>query len=212
MSDSINETTVVLFGPFGHGKSLTGNTLLGRQEFKKQLDVSIGRSRSTSQIEKATCCRIIGRRYFELEIVDTPGLFQSRNVAETALKLLQVTDLKPHVFVLVLRSYKLTKDEQHTTDMLRLVFGDRVFERTIIIVTHADEFESEHELVDLMKMFDDGKTLLQLCRNRIMLIDNVKKRFDFDKFRVFIDRISQCGRFVYDLDYSLTRKMSFKIV
>ncbi|KAH3791663.1 hypothetical protein DPMN_145152 [Dreissena polymorpha] len=120
MLDFVNQKVVILLGQADKGKSATGNTLLGRKEFKLK-NSREGSNSSTSNIEQATCSNIMSHYNIELTIIDTPGRFQSRNVAETALKLLQVKDMKPHVFVLVLRSDQFTEDEKYTADILKMV-------------------------------------------------------------------------------------------
>ncbi|KAH3791676.1 GTPase IMAP family member 8-like [Dreissena polymorpha] len=205
MSDCINERVVVLLGHKGKGKSSTGNTLLGREEFK--LNNSMNTSSSNSKVEKAMCSRTVSHHELEFTVVDTPGLFNSRNIAETALKLLEVTDLKPHVFVLVLRSDHFTDDEKYTADMLRVVFGKSIFERTMIVLTHSDKFVSGQHLISLMETFDFVKELLKLCGGRTMLIDNATQVFDFDKFLILTEQIATFGRFVCDLEYHESLKL-----
>ncbi|KAH3791683.1 GTPase IMAP family member 8-like [Dreissena polymorpha] len=205
MSDFVNEKIIVLLGENGNGKSSTGNTLLGRQEFKTK--PAMDTTRFISNVEIAKCSRQISHHFFDLDIVDTPGLFQSKNIAATTLKLRKVAYLKPHVFVLVLRSDHFTEDEKYTSKMLEIVFGDHIFEHTMIALTHSGELISEQHFVTLKKQSDFFRELCKLCGERVILIDNAENVFDFDRFISFANQIAPFGQFVCDLKYTNTLKL-----
>ncbi|KAH3791664.1 hypothetical protein DPMN_145153 [Dreissena polymorpha] len=199
MSDFVNQRVIVLLGQEGKGKSATGNTLHGREVY--MLKKAMSKTSTKSDIVRASCSRKMSQHEYELEIVDTPGLFQSRNVAEIALKLIQVTDFKPHMFVLVLRSDNFMDDEQYTADILKIVFGEHVFEHTMIVLTHGDNVVRDQYLDSLQNTYDFVRKLFELCGSRAMVIDNATNVFDFDEFRIFTEQIAKYGRFVYDLNY-----------
>ncbi|KAH3708655.1 hypothetical protein DPMN_068112 [Dreissena polymorpha] len=90
MLDVVNQRVIVLLGLEGKGKSATGNTLRGCEVY--ELKKAMIKTSSKSDIVHASCSRKNSNHEYELEIIDYPGLFQSRNVAEIALKLIQVTD------------------------------------------------------------------------------------------------------------------------
>ncbi|KAH3708726.1 hypothetical protein DPMN_068185 [Dreissena polymorpha] len=199
MSDVVNQRVIVLLGLEGKGKSATGNTLHGCEVY--ELKKAMIKTSSKSDIVHASCSRKISNHEYELEIIDTPGLFQSKNIADIALKLIQVTDFKPHMFVLVLRSDNFMDDEQYTADILKIVFGKHIFERTMIVLTHGDNVVHDQHLDSLQNTFDFVRELFELCGGRAMLIDNATNVFDFDKFRILTEQIAKSGRFVYDLNY-----------
>ncbi|KAH3791677.1 hypothetical protein DPMN_145166 [Dreissena polymorpha] len=161
MSEVVNQRVIVLLGQEGKGKSATGNTLHGREVY--EFNKAMRKTGSKSDIVHASCSRTISNHEYELEIVDTSGLFQSRNVAETALKLIQVTDFKPHMFVLVLRSDYFMDDEQYTADILKIVFGKHIFERTMLVLTHGDNVVHDQHLDSLQNTFDFVRELFELC-------------------------------------------------
>ncbi|KAH3791661.1 hypothetical protein DPMN_145149 [Dreissena polymorpha] len=115
MLDFVNQRTVALLGHVGTGKSATGNNLFGRNELKLRKTTMTS---SISNIAIGRCIRQVFYHELQLEIVDTPRLFQTRNVAETALKIIEAIDVKPNVLVLVLRSEHFTADDKYTAEML----------------------------------------------------------------------------------------------
>ncbi|GAA6081997.1 GTPase IMAP family member 9-like [Tachysurus ichikawai] len=149
-SDPVCDVRIVLLGGVGAGKSSSGNTILGREAFGKDIIkvTTMGKRQDG----------MVGNK--SITVVDTKGYDNGLGFLEYFEELEQCLSLcrpGPHVFVLVVPS---PNNFSFPDQLLYERFGPEVLKRTLILITHGDSWGRNHKAA-----FNNSSALQQLIQN-----------------------------------------------
>ncbi|KAK6194938.1 hypothetical protein SNE40_000468 [Patella caerulea] len=166
----LGEIRIALLGKTGVGKSHLGNNLLQQNAF----GVYAGFGKSGS------LCSLYAERKLDdhtnLFVVDTPGLFDTRQPNEKTKKeivrSIALAAPGPFVYIFVIAIGRFTKEEVDTIDILQEILGDDVINHVIIVFTRKEDL-GDMLINDFVLKSPPGlRNLIQKCHQRFAFINN----------------------------------------
>lgn len=164
------KVNLVLLGLSGTGKSASGNTILGREQFLSK----------PSAKAVTTKCQVAETKINGalVRVIDTPDIFNedlSISVKKKQVKQCKELCHSEHcVFLLVIQVGRFTDGERDILTKIEREFGSRAQQHTILLFTCGEELQrADMNLEDFLQSCPrELKQIVEMCEYRCVLFDN----------------------------------------
>ncbi len=185
--DSKAYLNLILLGKKRAGKSVSGNTILGREAF-----TSKRRSGSVTPDNTVESGTVDG---FPVTVYDTPGIcdpeLSEDEIQHKIENVLERCESGHCVFLLVIKADSFTEEERKTVEKIEELLGEEHLNKTWILFTRGDELEEENMTIQEFLDINKGlKTLVEKHDQRYHVFNN-KKRGASDQARLLLINILQ---------------------
>ncbi|XP_029979028.1 GTPase IMAP family member 4 isoform X2 [Sphaeramia orbicularis] len=158
------EIRLVVLGWRWPGKSLTGNTIIGREEFRLERAAEFCVKRQTE---------VKGR---QVTVVDTPGWFSAQDTPpsykQELVKGASLCPPGPHAFLLVIPVGMFTDVDRARIEEHVSLFGERVWKHTIVVFTWAEVLRTISIERYIRREGKELQWVLEKCKRRYFVINN----------------------------------------
>ncbi|XP_041954785.1 uncharacterized protein LOC121713843 isoform X2 [Alosa sapidissima] len=204
----LSDVKIVLLGNRNAGKSSSGNTILGREEFG-----SSGRTAECVKREGETAGRCI-------TVVEAPGWWRNYTVEQTPERdkgeiVLSVSLCPPgpHALLLIIRvDYSFTETFRRAVQEHMELLGERVWSHTIVLFTYGDWLGDTSIEQHIESGGEDLQWVVEKCGNRYHVVDNEKR--DGGQVTELLDKIEDmvAGNrgHQFDFDRHICKKLQEK--
>lgn len=164
VANRLPELRLVMLGWRWPGKSETGNTILGREEFRLERAAEFCVKRQ-AEVE--------GR---QVTVVDTPGWFSAQTTPpsyqQEMVKGASMCNPGPHAFLLVIPVGMFTEVDRARIEEYLALFGESVWKHTIVVFTWAELLRSISIERHIRREGKDLQWVLEKCKRRYFVINN----------------------------------------
>lgn len=158
------EVRLVVLGWRWPGKSLTANTIIGKEEFHLERGAEFCVKRQTE---------VQGR---QVTVVDTPGWYSTQDTPPSyKQELVRGASLcppGPHAFLLVIPVGMFTEVDRARLEEHVNLFGEHVWEHTIVVFTWADVLKTISIERYIRREGKELQRVLEKCKRRYFVINN----------------------------------------
>ncbi|KAG5268915.1 hypothetical protein AALO_G00217870 [Alosa alosa] len=160
----LSELRLVLLGWRWPGKSLTGNTILGHEEFRLE------RAAEFCVKREANVC---GRQVI---VVDTPGWFSTQTTPavyqQEMVRGITMCPPGPHAFLLVIPVGMFTEVDRTCIEENLALLGDHVWRHTLVVFTWAEVLRDKPIERYIRREGPDLQWVVDKCNKRYHVINN----------------------------------------
>ncbi|XP_071768204.1 GTPase IMAP family member 4 isoform X4 [Centroberyx gerrardi] len=164
VANRLSELRLVLLGWRWPGKSLTGNTILGREEFRLERAAEFCVKRQTE---------VEGR---QVTVVDTPGWFSAQDTPpsyqQEIVRGASLCPPGPHAFLLVIPVGMFSEVDRSRIEEHVGLLGERIWRHTIVVFTWAEVLRNISIERYIRREGKDLQWVLEKCKRRYFVINN----------------------------------------
>ncbi|KAK9953493.1 hypothetical protein ABG768_017482 [Culter alburnus] len=163
-ANRLPELRLILLGWRWPGKSLTGNTILGREEFRLERAAEFSVKRETE----------VDRR--KVTVVDTPGWFSAQTTPadyqQEMVRSVSMCTPGPHAFLLVIPVGMFTETDRARIEENLALFGEDVWKHTLVVFTWAEVLKDKSIERHIRRQGRDLQWVVDKCKKRYHVINN----------------------------------------
>ncbi len=163
-ANRLPELRLIMLGWRWPGKSLTGNTILGREEFRLERAAEFCVKRETEVDQR------------KVIVVDTPGWFSSQTTPtdyqQEMVRSVTLCPPGPHAFLLVIPVGMFTETDRARIEENLAHFGEDMWKHTMVVFTWAEVLKDRSIERHIRREGRDLQWVVDKCKKRYHVINN----------------------------------------